>query len=80
MKVEKNGKVEKSCFETFGHLATMGMNHPDKSFTMYQTKLDDYEEWAVLDILKAKPFIDEKTQQRINQIEQKRIDDHNSKR
>ena len=49
------------------------MNHPDKSFTMYQTKLDDYEEWAVLDILKAKPFIDEKTQQRINQIEQKRM-------
>ena len=44
------------------------------------TRLDDYEEWAVLDILKAKLFIDEETQQRINQIEQKRIDDHNSKR
>lgn len=80
MKVEKNGKAEKSCFETFEHLATMGMNHPDKSFTMYQAYLDDYEEDAVLKLLKAKPFIDEETQQRINQIEQKRIDDHNSKR
>lgn len=80
MKVEKNGKVEKSCFETFEHLATMGMNHPDKSFTMHQAYLDDYEEDAVLKLLKAKPFIDEETQQRINQIEQKRIDDHNSKR
>ena len=80
MKVEKNGKAEKSSFETFEHLATIGMNHPDKSFTVYQAKLDDYEEDAVIKLLKAKPFIDEETQQRINQIEQKRIDDHNSKR
>lgn len=80
IKANKNGKTEKSCFETFEHLATMGMNHPDKSFTMYQARLDDYEEDAVLKILKAKLFIDEETQQRINQIEQKRIDDHNSKR
>ncbi len=80
MKADKNGKAEKSCFETFEHLATMGMNHPDKSFTMHQAHLDDYEEDAVLKLLKAKPFIDEETQQRINQIEQKQIDDHNSKR
>ena len=74
------GKAEEKIFNQFVHLATMGMNHPDKSFTMYQARLDDYEEWAVLDLLKAKLFIDEETQQRINQIEQKRIDDHNSKR
>lgn len=73
------GKKEEKIFNSFVHLATMGMNHPDKSFTMYQAKLDDYEEDAVLDLLKAKLFIDEETQQRIDQIEQKQRDARNDK-
>lgn len=71
------GKAEEKIFDSFVHLATMGMNHPDKSFTMYQARLDDYEEDAILKLLKAKLYIDLETQQRIDEIEQKQRDARN---
>ena len=42
------------------------MNHPDKSFTLYQARLNDYEEDAFLKLLKAKLFIDAETKEKKN--------------
>lgn len=79
MKVKKAGKAEEKIFDSFIHLATMGMNHPDKTFTLYQARLDDYEEDAILKLLKAKLYVDDETQQRIREIEQKQRDKQNVK-
>ena len=79
VRAKNAGKTEEKIFDSFVHLAAMGMNHPDKSFTLYQAKLDDYEEDAVLKLLKAKLFIDDATQQRIDQIEQNQRDKKNDK-
>lgn len=73
--VELNGRKEEKIFDTFVHLSTMGMNHPDKNYTMFQSRLDGYEEDAVLSLLKAKIYKDDATQQRIKQIEQKQRDE-----
>lgn len=75
----KRGEVEEKIFDSFIHLATMGMNHPDESFTLYQARLDDYEEDACLKILKAKTFIDDETKRRIAEIETQRIEKSNEK-
>lgn len=80
IRAKNAGKTEEKIFERFVHLAIMGMNHPDESFTMYQSRLDDYEEDAVLGLLKAKLYIDDATQQRIDEIEQKQRDAHNKNR
>lgn len=79
-RAKKSGKAEEKIFDDFVHFATMGMNHPDKNFTMYQSRLNDYKEDAVLKLLKAKLFIDDETQQRIDSIEQKLIEKNNDKR
>ena len=36
VRAKNAGKTEEKIFDTFVHLASMGMNHPDKSFTLYQ--------------------------------------------
>ena len=64
---------------TFVHLASMGMNHPDKSFTLYQARLNDYEEDAFLKLLKAKLFIDAETKEKIEQIEEEQRKKNNEK-
>ncbi|MCI6998036.1 MAG: hypothetical protein MR936_14965 [Eubacterium sp.] len=79
VRAKNAGKTEEKIFDTFVHLAMMGMNHPDNTFTLYQARLDDYEEDTVLKLLKAKLFIDNATQQRINQIEQNQRDKKNDK-
>lgn len=73
----RRGEFEEKIFDSFVHLATMGMNHPDESFTLYQARLDDYEEDACLKILKAKLFIDDETKQCIDEIETQRIEKSN---
>mgnify|MGYP006925688537 CR=1 FL=1 len=77
---KKAGETEEKIFDSFVHLATMGMNHPDRNFTMYQSRLNDYEEDALLKLLKAKLFIDDETQQRIDSIERKQREKNNDKR
>lgn len=79
VRVKNAGKTEEKIFDRFVHLSTGGMNHPDKTFTLYQARLGDYEEDAVLELLKAKLFIDDATQQRIDQIEQNQRDKKNDK-
>ena len=46
---------------------------------MYQAKLDDYEEDAHLELLKAKIFIDAETKEEIDQIEEEQRKKHNEK-
>ena len=58
----------------------MGMNHPNENYTLFQSRLDDYEEDAVLRLLKAKLFMDDATQQRIDQIEENQRKKHNDVR
>lgn len=77
IRAKNAGKTEEKIFDRFVHLAVMGMNHPDEHYTLFQSKLDDYEEDAVLGLLKARLFIDDATQQRIDAIEQKQIDKRN---
>lgn len=79
-KSKRHGETEEKIFDRFTRLAMMGMIHPDKTFTLYQAHLDDYEEDAVLDLLKAKSFIDDETEERIKQIEEKQRKENNDKR
>lgn len=80
MKARNAGKTEEKIFDNFVHLSCEGMRHPDEHYTMFQSRLDDYEEDAVLSLLKAKIYIDDETQQKINQIEAERIQKHNDVR
>lgn len=66
----RHGETEEKIFDSFTHLAMMGMNHPDKTFTLYQAHLDEYKKDAVLELLKAKLFIDDETKEQIEQIEE----------
>ena len=77
--VDLRGKKEEQIFDKFNHLAAMGMEHPDKNYTLYQQQLDGYEEDAILEILKAKLIIDDQTQERINEIEKQQIQRENEK-
>lgn len=78
-KAIRHGETEEKIFDNFVHLAAMGLNHPDKSFTLYQAKLDDYEEDAHLELLKAKIFIDAETKEEIEQIEEEQRKRNNEK-
>lgn len=80
MKARRAGKTEEKAFDTFVHLSCMGMNHPNENYTLFQSRLDDYEEDAVLRLLKAKLFMDDATQQRIDQIEENQRKKHNDVR
>lgn len=77
--VDFRGKKEEQIFDKFNHLAAMGMEHPDKNYTLYQQRLDEYEEGAILEILKAKLIIDDQTQERINEIEKQQTKRENEK-
>ena len=79
VRAKNAGKTEEKIFDTFVHLASMGMNHPDKSFTLYQARLNDYEEDAFLKLLKAKLFIDAETKEKIEQIEEEQRKKNNEK-
>lgn len=79
VRAKNAGKTEEKIFDRFVHFSAGGMNHPDKTFTLYQARLGDYEEEAILELLKAKLFIDDATQQRIDQIEQNQRDKKNDK-
>lgn len=79
VRAKNAGKTEEKIFDTFVHLASMGMNHPDKSFTLYQARLNDYEEDAFLKLLKAKLFIDAETKEEIEQIEEEQRKKNNEK-
>lgn len=77
----RHGETEEKIFDSFTHLAMMGMNHPDKTFTLYQAHLDEYKKDAVLELLKAKLFIDDETKEQIEQIEEEqRIKNNDVKR
>lgn len=78
-KAIRHGETEEKIFDNFVHLAAMGLNHPDKYFTLYQAKLDDYEEDAHLELLKAKIFIDAETKEEIEQIEEEQRKRNNEK-
>lgn len=78
-KSRKHGEVEENIFDHFIGLSTGGMKHPDEHYTLYQARLDDYEKDAVLDLLKAKPFIDDETKERIEQIEEEQRIKRNDK-
>lgn len=78
-KAIRHGDTEEKIFDEFVHFAAMGLNHTDKSFTLYQAKLDDYEEDAHLELLKAKIFIDAETKEEIDQIEEEQRKKHNEK-
>ena len=80
VRAKKAGKTEEKIFDTFVNLSTMGMKHPNEQYTMYQSRLDDYEEDAVLKILKAKIYMDDATRQRMEQIEAKRLQKRNDVR
>ena len=77
IRAKNAGKTEEKIFDRFVHLAAMGMNHPDEHYTLFQSRLDDYEENAVLGLLKARLFINDATQKRIDEIEQKQSDKRN---
>ena len=80
MKARNAGKAEEKIFDTFVHLSCEGMRHPDEHYTMFQSRLDGYEEDAVLSLLKAKIYKDDATQQRIDQIEAEQLQKHNDVR
>lgn len=80
VRAKKAGEKEEKIFDTFVHLSCEGMRHPNEHYTMFQSRLDDYEEDAILKILKAKIYMDDATQQRIEQIEAKRLQKHNDVR
>ena len=48
------GSNEEKIFETFINLSCMGFKHPSESYTLFQSRLDDYEEQAVVDLKKAR--------------------------
>lgn len=79
-RAKKSGKTEEKIFDSFVHYAAMGMNHPDEHYTMYQSRIEIYEEDAVLQLLKAKLYVDDETQQKIDEIEQKQREKHNDVR
>ncbi len=78
-KAIRHGETEEKIFDNFVHFASGGLNHPDKSFTLYQARLDDYEGDAHLELLKAKIFIDAETKEEIEQIEEEQRKKDNEK-
>lgn len=80
VRAKKAGEKEEKIFDTFVNLSTMGMKHPNEHYTMYQSRLDDYEEDAILSLLKAKLYIDDETQQQISSIEAKQLQKRNDVR
>ena len=72
-------KKEEKIFDTFIGLAAYAIKYPSENYTIYWQKLDEYEEDAILELLKATLIIDDQTQERINEIEAQRIERNNEK-
>lgn len=70
---------EEKIFDTFIGLAAYAIKYPSENYTIYWQKLDEYEEDAILELLKATLIIDDQTQERINEIEAQRIERNNEK-
>ena len=49
-KVLYNGSKEQKIFDRFVHLSCMGFAHPSESYTLFQSRLDDYEQDAINDL------------------------------
>lgn len=78
-KADSHGKKEEKIFDTFIGLAAYAIKYPSENYTLYWQKLDEYEEDAILELLKATLIIDDQTQERINEIEAQRIEKNNEK-
>lgn len=74
-----NRWVIEQIFDTFIGLAAYAIKYPSENYTIYWQKLDEYEEDAILELLKATLIIDDQTQERINEIEAQRIERNNEK-
>ena len=53
-KVLHNGSKEQKIFDRFVHLSCMGFAHPSESYTLFQSRLDDYEQDAINDLKEAR--------------------------
>lgn len=69
MRAKKAGKNEEKIIDTYIQLSTAGMAHPAENYTLFQSRLNDYEEDAILNLLKLRVWADNETQRRIDQIE-----------
>ena len=49
-----NGSREQKIFDRFVHLSCMGFAHPNESYTLFQSRLDDYEQDAINDLKEAR--------------------------
>lgn len=78
-KADSHGKKEEKIFDTFISLAAYAIKYPSENYTIYWQNLDEYEEDAILGLLKATLIIDDQTQERINEIEAQRIERNNEK-
>lgn len=72
IKAKFHGEREEKIFNTFVSVAAYAIRYPSENYTMYWQNLDEYEEDAVLDLLRAKLIIDDETKERIEQIEEER--------
>lgn len=79
-KLSLAGFREEKAFDRFVHLASAGFAHPDKNYTMFQARLDDYEEDAVIAIKKANIFLDENARAELKQLIRNQMDKHNDTR
>lgn len=53
-KVLHNGSKEQKIFDRFIHLSCMGFATPNESYTLFQSRLDDYEQDAINDLKEAR--------------------------
>lgn len=53
-KVLHNGSKELKIFDRFVHLSCMGFATPNESYTLFQSRLDDYEQDAINDLKEAR--------------------------
>lgn len=74
------GSREEKAFDQFVHLAAMGFGHPNKDYTMFQARLDDYEEEAIIAIKKANIFLDEDRRAELEQLIRNQMEKRNDTR
>lgn len=79
-RVGLSGSVEEKAFDRFVHFAAMGLAHPDEDYTLYQSRLGDYEEDARIALMKATIVKDSALQGEIEAAEQAVVDRHNAAR
>lgn len=79
-KLSLAGSREEKAFDRFVHLAAMGFAHPNEDYTIFQARLDDYEEDAIIAIKKANIFLDENARSELEQLIRNQMDKHNDTR